>query len=338
MVNDIKKIKGKILITGGTGSWGQKLTEKLLQNKNVKQIVILSRNEHKQVQMERRFNNKKIRFVICDIRAYENLLAITKDIDVIFHLAAMKHVHICEANSWQTVETNIIGTQNVINVAITSGVKLVVDISTDKAVEAHNIYGVTKACGEKLILNAQHNYKTNTNFVCVRAGNVVGTNGSVFPLFKYQILSKNEITITNPEMTRFVMKTDEAIDLIIHAVEKSIGGETFVMKMPAVKVKDIAKAMIEYFGNKNTNIISIGTRPGEKMHEKLLSNSEVMHAYEFDRKYFVILPEINRKKFIYKQKLKKIKLTDYSSKNAEFLTYQKILNIIKSEEKTWMNI
>ena len=120
MVNDIKKIKGKILITGGTGSWGQKLTEKFLQNKNVKQIVILSRNEHKQVQMERSFNNKKIRFVICDIRAYENLLVITKDIDVIFHLAAMKHVHICEANSWQTVETNIIGTQNVINAAMAS--------------------------------------------------------------------------------------------------------------------------------------------------------------------------------------------------------------------------
>ena len=309
----IDKISGKILVTGGTGSWGNELTKSLIKNKNVREIVILSRNEHKQVDMERTFNNKKLKFIICDIRAYTSLKQAMEGVDVVFHLAAMKHVHVCEANSWQTVETNIIGTQNVINAAINTGVKLVVDISTDKAVEPHNIYGISKACGEKLMTNAQHNYDSSTNFVCVRAGNVVGTNGSIFPLFKKQILQNNKITITDPEMTRFILKTGDAINLIFHAVERSIGGETFVMKMPSTSVQTIADSMITYFGNKHTEVEIIGSRPGEKKHEKLLSSNEIKNSFEFDDKYFVILPEINRKKNSAYHKLKTLDISDYSS-------------------------
>lgn len=335
MPDQFDKISGKILITGGTGSWGNELTKKLLKNRKVKQIIILSRNEHKQVDMERRFNNKKLKFVICDIRAFRSLQQIMEDVDVVFHLAAMKHVHICEANSWQTVETNILGTQNVINAGINAEVKLIVDISTDKAVEPHNIYGISKACGEKLMINAQHNFNTKTNFVCVRAGNVVGTNGSIFPLLKNQILTNNTITITDPKMTRFIMRTQEAIELIFHAVEQSIGGETFVMKMPAVKVQQVADTMVSFFGNKATKVKIIGSRPGEKKHEKLLSSNEINDAYEFDDKYFIILPEINRQKFTYKQSLKKLDILDYSSLNATFLTNQDLVKIIKSEQASW---
>lgn len=329
------KISGKILITGGTGSWGHELTKKLLENNEVTEIIIVSRNEHKQVEMERSFNHNKLKFVICDIRSLNNLLKIMEGVDVVFHLAAMKHVHVCELNSWQTVETNIIGTQNVIDSGISSGVKLIVDVSTDKAVEPHNIYGITKACAEKLIINAQHNYNTKTNFVCVRAGNVVGTNGSIFPLFKKQIMSNNCVTITDPKMTRFVMKTNDAIELIFQAVEKCIGGETFVMKMPSVQVKQIAEAMIEFFGNNDTKIHIIGSRPGEKTHEKLLSAVEVKDAFEFDDKYYVILPEINREKYHYKDKIRKIDILDYSSLNTSLLEHVEILKIINSEQAYW---
>ncbi len=330
------KIYGTILITGGTGSWGYQLTKNLLNQPQVKKIIILSRNEHKQVEMERQFQNKKIKFVICDIRAFNNLIQIIQNVDVVFHLAAMKHVHICEENSWQTVETNIIGTQNVIRASIEANIRLLVDISTDKAVEPHNIYGVSKSCGEKLIVNAQHNYISNTSFICVRAGNVVGTNGSIFPLFKKQLLNDNIITVTNPEMTRFIMKTEDAIELIFHAVQKSIGGEIFVMKMPSVRIKVIADAMISYFGNKNSKIKIIGERPGEKLHEKLLSSNEIRHTYELDEKYYVILPEIvNKNKFENYKKLKRVSLTDYSSLSGKFLTHNQLIKIIKSEEKSW---
>jgi len=246
MNNDIA---GKVLITGGTGSWGLVLTKRLLDNKNINKIVILSRNEHKQVEMKRYFNSEKIIFKIGDVRDINLLINLTKDIDIVFHLAALKHVPVCEENSWESVQTNVFGTHNVIEACIKNEVKIMVDVSTDKAVEPHNIYGITKACAEKLVVNAFHNYESKTRFVCIRGGNVVGTNGSVIPLFIKQLKEQNFLTITNPRMTRYLMKTYDAINLIFKALEISKGGEIFVMRMKSTSIKFLAECMIKFFGN-----------------------------------------------------------------------------------------
>jgi len=291
--------KATVLITGGTGSWGTELVTQLLEKyPNIGEIRIYSRGEHRQVEMMQLFNNNsKLRFIIGDVRDKNILNFAMKGVDYVFHLAALKHVPVCENNTWEAVLTNIYGTQNVIEAAISNNVKKVVDVSTDKAVEPFNLYGMTKACGEKLMLNANFNYsstQTNgTSFICIRGGNVIGTNGSVIPLFKKQLLENNQITITDPNMTRFLMSTKEAISLIFTAVEDSIGGELFVMNMPATSLNVIAQTMIELFGNKKSSIVNIGTRPGEKIDEVLVSRNEASLTHKVSKKYFVILPQTN---------------------------------------------
>ncbi len=332
-MTNINHIYGRVLITGGTGSWGYELCKQLLCFSGVEEVIILSRNEHKQVEMQREFNNKKLHFVIGDVRDKDALKKAMIDVRFVFHLAALKHVPVCEENSWQAVETNIIGTQNVIMCAIDLGIEYVVDVSTDKAVEPHNIYGITKACGEKLIANAQHNYRTNTKFLCIRAGNVLGTNGSVFPLFKKQIESNNRITVTDPEMTRFLMKKSEAIQLIFEAVEMSVGGESYVMRMPSVTVKDIAEVMVRKYGNPKTQVNIIGPRPGEKKHEVLVSRIEIPRTYEINDRYFIIIPEYGEERF--KHILEDGKLTElseFSSLNAKRLSGQELLTQLETED------
>ena len=179
-----------IFVSGGTGSWGNELVTQLLENHSPKEVRIYSRGEHKQVEMKSTFkNDSRLKFIIGDIRDKNILTLAMKNVDYVFHLAALKHVPVCEENSWEAVLTNIYGTQNIIESAIENNVKKVIDISTDKAVDPFNHYGVTKACSEKMIINACHNYITDTKFVCIRGGNVLGTNGSVIPLFKSQIIS-----------------------------------------------------------------------------------------------------------------------------------------------------
>lgn len=330
-----------ILITGGTGSWGHELVSQLLfKYKDLKEIRIYSRGEHKQVEMRQEFkNNPILKFIIGDIRDKNILGLAMKNVDYVFHLAALKHVPVCEENSWEAVLTNIVGTQNVIESAILNKVKKVIDISTDKAVDPFNLYGVTKACGEKLMINANFNYSisnTITSFICIRGGNVIGTNGSVIPLFKKQLLAFNEITITNPEMTRFLMSTKQAIGLIFTAVENSLGGELFVMKMPATNLKIIAESMIDLFGNKKSKIKLIGQRPGEKVDEVLVSRNEVVSSYEFSDNYFVILPQIKQDNLYKKyRKFKKVNLNEFSSKNTTQLTQLDLINILKKEAWLW---
>jgi UDP-N-acetylglucosamine 4,6-dehydratase len=326
------QIRGRILLTGGTGSWGHELCRQLLEFPEVIEIVVMSRNEHKQVEMEREFDNKRMRFVIGDVRDKESLMDVMSGIDIVFHLAALKHVPVCEKNSWQTVETNIIGTHNVVMCAMDAKVKIVVDVSTDKAVEPHNIYGITKACGEKLITNAQHNYDTTTKFICVRGGNVMGTNGSVLPLFKKQIQTLNKLTVTDPDMTRFLMSTHDAIQLIFEAVSIAQGGETFVMRMPAIEVSKIAEAMIAQYGNADTQIEIIGARPGEKKHEVLVSRSEIPFTYELSDRYFVIIPEIGRERYASMiKKVKLTKLTEFSSLTATTLSNETFIAQLRAE-------
>ena len=324
----------KILITGGTGSWGQEMVSQLIENHSPKEIIIYSRGEHKQVEMASNYKlNKNLRFVIGDVRDKNILNLAMKGIDYVVHLAALKHVPVCENNTWEAVLTNIYGTQNVIECAIENKVKKVIDISTDKAVDPFNHYGVTKACAEKMIINASHNYNTETKFVCIRGGNVLGTNGSVIPLFKKQIITNNKITITDPNMTRYLMTTKEAISLVFEAINRSIGGEIFVMRMDAVTVDKIADAMIEIFGSNSTKKIIIGVRPGEKIDEALVSKHESPFTKVVNEKYYVILPQKNNEELnnAYK-KLEKIKLEEFNSRNAKQLSLNKLLEKLKKEK------
>lgn len=330
-----------VFITGGTGSWGHELVRQIIEKYPlVKQIRIYSRGEHKQVEMKREFNNdSRLKFIIGDIRDKNILDFSMLNVDIVFHLAALKHVPICEESSWEAVLTNIVGTQNVIEASIKNNVKFVVDVSTDKAVDPFNLYGVTKSCGEKLMINSNYNYKYGGNipkFICIRGGNVIGTNGSVIPLFKNQLQEKNEITVTDPEMTRFLMSTKEAIGLIFKAIENPLGGELFVMRMSAATVGTIAKTMINLFGNKDTKIKIIGKRPGEKLHEVLISKNEIISSHIFSEKYFIITPQNNQKELLEKyREYPKIELDEFSSYNTRRLSEKELEEILKKEEWLW---
>ncbi len=320
----------KVFITGGTGSWGNELVKQLLQ-REVKSIVVYSRGEHKQVEMKRRFQDDRIIYKIGDVRDLRRLTMTMRDVDYVFHLAALKHVPVCEENPSEAVETNILGTQNIIEAAIENSVEKVIDISTDKAVDPFNLYGVTKSCGEKLIVNA-NDYSNKTRFVCIRGGNVLGTNGSVVPLFIDQIRRLNHVTITDNRMTRFLMRVQEAIGLVLFATENSEGGEIFVMKMPACKIVDLASVLIENFGNESTKTKNIGIRPGEKLYEVLVSRYEIDRTYDLD-KYFVILPEgLSTKSLKYKN-VKKIsdQFDEYNSNNCAILDEKGIYSLLKED-------
>lgn len=331
-MNGIELKNSVILITGGSGSWGNELTRQLLEKFDPKEIRIFSRGEFKQVEMKRRFHNDKIRYIVGDVRDQVRLKQATVGTDIIFHLAALKHVPVCEENPWEAVLTNIIGTQNVIEAAIENKVKRVVDVSTDKAVDPLNLYGVTKACGEKLII-AANNISPETSFVCIRGGNVLGTNGSVVPLFKEQISRANEITITDPKMTRFLMRVEEAIELVLEAAQQAVGGEVMVMKMPGASIVDLAKVMIKYLGNKDTKVKLIGTRPGEKLSEVLVSRYESPRTFEYG-KYFLILPMIGIPKteeHYKKRNLKRVNFDEYSSTNTEQLSWDGIEDLLQRD-------
>jgi len=280
-----------ILITGGTGSWGQELTRQLLLKYNVNNITIFSRNENSQVLMKRKFNNNKIRFVLGDIRNPHSLQKASKGVDIIFHLAALKHVPVGEESPDEFISTNVIGTQNVRDVAIDNNVKKVILISTDKACSPINLYGYTKSLAEKIIIQA--NQISSTSFVCIRGGNALGSNGSVVPFFIQQIKEKNEMTITSKEMTRFFLTLEEAVNLIFSAVKNSYGGETFVMKMPSFKILDLIDILKENYGDEHTKVTTIGIKPGEKLHEVLISEHESNNAYYYDENYIFIIPQID---------------------------------------------
>lgn len=305
-----------VLITGATGSWGNELVTQLL-DMNPAQIVVYSRSELNQVNMQRNFNCNKLKFIIGDIRDYAALKQASKNIDYIFHLAALKHVPICEEQPYEAIKTNVTGIENLIRAAIENNIKKVIDVSTDKAVDPINVYGMTKAIGEKLIIHA-NTLTDKTKFVCIRAGNVLGTNGSVVPFFIDQIKRFNEIKVTDPEMTRYFLTLKQAIGLLFKAIENSIGGETFVMKMPGYKIIDIAKIIGDEFGNKNYKLTITGKRPGEKLHEVLISKYEAENAFIYDNDYFVILPQIEVsgiKEYYNQLKLKPLNMEEYSSKD-----------------------
>ena len=277
----------KIFVSGATGSWGQTLITLLLNKYNVKEIVCFSRGELQQVLMQRKFNNPKLKFVIGDIRDYEAVRSATKNVDYIFHLAALKHVPICEINVQETIKTNISGTTNIVNAAIENRVKKVIDVSSDKAVEPINLYGMTKSVGEKIIVQA-NDLSDYTKFVCIRGGNVMGSSGSVIPLFINQIKTGGPLTITDQRMTRFFLTLEEAIQLLFKASIDSIGGETFVMNMPSCHITDLAEVLMDEHGR--VEIKETGMRPGEKLDEMLISHHESQLTFCYDDYYYVTLP------------------------------------------------
>ncbi len=309
-----------ILITGGSGSWGNELTSQLLE-KNPRKIIIFSRGELAQVNMERKFQDDRIQFVIGDVRDYESVNRVCKGVDIVFHLAALKHVPVCENQPQEAIKTNINGTTNLVNACVENKVKKFIDVSTDKSVSATNLYGMTKAVGEKLTIQA-NKLTDSTDFVCIRGGNVLGSNGSVVPYFINQIKTENKVTITDRTMTRFFLTLSEAISILFQAAEFSVGGETYVMNMPSFYISDLAKVLVKFYGNENTKIEEIGIREGEKIDEVLVSEHESKLTYVFNNDYYVILPEIK----IYR---------DYShidkSKKVNFKTFSSADNI-KDEE------
>lgn len=281
----------RILVTGGTGSWGYELVRQLLDF-GPQEVIIYSRNESSQVAMERTFEDKRLSFIIGDIRDREALNRACARIDYIFHLAALKHVPVCEEQPYEAMKTNVLGTQYVIEAAIENRVEKVVYISTDKAANPSNFYGMTKAIGEKLIIHANL-LQTDTRFVCVRGGNVLGTNGSVIHLFMKQIRQRGSVGITDMAMTRFFLTLQDAISLLFKATEASIGGETFVMMMPTCKITDLAQVLGEAMGKPDVEMVELGVRPGEKIHEILLTEFESQTTVLYDEQYLVILPTLD---------------------------------------------
>ncbi|OIJ18544.1 UDP-N-acetylglucosamine 4,6-dehydratase [Anaerobacillus alkalidiazotrophicus] len=305
-----------ILITGGTGSWGYELVRQLV-TKKPKEIRIFSRNESSQVEMKQKFeNNEKLSFIIGDIRDFEALNEASIGVDSIFHLAALKHVPVCEDQPYEALKTNVLGTKNVIDAALKQAVKNVIYISTDKAADPSNFYGLSKAMGERLIIHANL-LKSKTKFVCVRGGNVLGTNGSVVPVFKKQIAEKSKITITDHQMTRFFLTIEDAIRLLFKATYESKGGEIFVMKMPTCKIIDLAHVLIEASGKEDVKIEMTGIRPGEKLHEVLFTEYESQHTVYYDDEYYVILPTIDMKGLNeHYSQYKIVELSNYNSSES----------------------
>ena len=279
-----------ILITGGTGSLGQALTYRLLE-KGVKTIRIFSRNENKQIEMELKFNDDRLRFLLGDIRDKERLVRATEGVDYVFHAAALKHVPKIEYNPFESIKTNVIGSQNVIDACLEANVKKAICIGTDKAVSPLNTYGATKLLMEKLFVTA-NNYldpkKHVTKFIAVRYGNVLGSSGSVVPKFIEQIKNKKKITITDKQMTRFSITMSEALDFILKSAEYGQGSEIFVPKIRAYAISDIKNALTEILEDYGEDVV--GIRPGEKLHETLINTEEIRYSWEYQDVYMITNP------------------------------------------------
>jgi UDP-N-acetylglucosamine 4,6-dehydratase/UDP-glucose 4-epimerase len=321
----------KILITGGTGSLGQALTKRLLKME-VDTIRIFSRNEHRQISMESEFHDERLRFLIGDVRDYERLSRALEEIDIVFHAAALKHVPVVEYNPFEAIKTNVVGSQNVINACLHENVEKAVCIGTDKAVSPLNTYGATKLLMEKLFVTASNYLKKErhpTEFVAVRYGNVLGSSGSVVPKFIEQIRNKMKITITDPNMTRFSITMEEALDFILKATQISKGSEIFIPKLRSYSIMDVKQALIELLGNTQEEIS--GIRPGEKLHESLINYDEMRYTWEFSQMYMIVNPQLqNKVKELYPSVKKVENMSKYSSDMVERLSKNDIKKIIQN--------
>jgi len=276
-----------ILITGGTGSFGKNFTKFLLKDYQFKKLIIFSRDELKQSQMQQEIADNRLRFFIGDVRDLQRLQRAFSDVDIVVHAAALKQIPAIEYNPIEAIKTNVLGTANVIDAAIDNNVERAILISSDKAVNPVNLYGATKLCAEKLFIQANSYVgEKNTRFSCVRYGNVIGSRGSVIPLFLKQ-REKGILTLTDERMTRFWITLKQGVQFVADCIEKMRGGEIFVPKIPSMKITDLARIIAP-----TAEIKITGIRPGEKLHEILLSSEETTHSKEFE-KYFVVEPEFS---------------------------------------------
>ena len=318
-----------LMITGGTGSFGNMVLKRFL-DKNVKEIRIFSRDEKKQDEMRISLNNKKLKFVIGDVRDYSSVFQAMKSVDYVFHAAALKQVPSCEFYPMEAVRTNVMGTENVMNAATANGVKRVIVLSTDKAVYPINSMGISKALAEKLMVAKARMQNAGETVLCAtRYGNVMASRGSVIPLFVSQLKEGKPLTITDPNMTRFLMSLEDSVDLVLYAFEHAKQGDIFVQKAPASTVGDLAQALIELF-KKNNPIRVIGTRHGEKLYESLISREEMAKAQDLLSYYRI--PADNRD-LNYAQYLsegeEKISLqNDYTSHNTERLNVEQVKEML----------
>ena len=307
-----------ILITGGTGSFGKSFIKYLLKNSDLRKIIIFSRDELKQFNMQREIADSRLRFFIGDVRDKERLERAFNGVDIVVHAAALKQVPTLEYNPFEAVKTNILGSQNVINVAINKGIKKVLLISTDKSAQPVNLYGSTKLCAEKLFVSGNSYVDGKTKFSCVRYGNVIGSRGSIVEtLLNNRDIKK--VQITDTEMTRFWITLEETFKLVLFALENMEGGEIFIPKIPSMKLVDLFDALVPMAEKE-----IIGIRPGEKLHEILLTEQESRHALSLEN-YYVVLPE-----FLGEEKYKKyFEIGEKIEKNFRFTS---------DTNKNWLSI
>lgn len=309
---------GKVLlITGGTGSFGYAVLNRFLRI-GLSEIRVFSRDEKKQDDMRKRFSSSKLRFHLGDVRDYQSVLSAVRGADYIFHAAALKQVPSCEFHPLEAVKTNILGTENVLEAAITSDVQRVVCLSTDKAVYPINAMGISKAMMEKVMVAKSRSIGSGTIICGTRYGNVMGSRGSVIPLFADQIRARRAITVTDPNMTRFMMTLDDAVDLVLFAFERGKPGEIFVQKAPAATIGTLAQALTQLLGVPNHAVDVIGTRHGEKLYEVLLSREEMVAAQDLGG-YFRVPPDLrdlNYGKFVEQGELRISEAADYNSHNT----------------------
>jgi len=325
-----KDFDGKtLLITGGTGSFGNAVLRRFLDS-GLKEIRIFSRDEKKQDDMRHKLQNDKVKFYIGDVRDYESVNQAMAGADFVFHAAALKQVPSCEFYPMEAVRTNIVGTENAIKAAHSNGVKRFVLLSTDKAVFPINSMGMSKAMAEKVMRAYARNVpESDTVYNITRYGNVMASRGSVIPLFVNQIKDGRDITITDPEMTRFLMSLDEAVDLVLFAFLNGRQGETFIPMAPASTLLDLATALIEIFGAKDTKVKIIGTRHGEKKHETLISRQELAHADKIESFYRIHndTRDLNYAKYIETGSHDVSELCDYTS-NRDLLDVGGIVKLL----------
>ena len=317
-----------LLITGGTGSFGNAVLTRFLDSK-IKEIRIFSRDEKKQDDMRNKYNNPKIKFYIGDVRDYQSLVSAVRGVDFIFHAAALKQVPSCEFHPLEAVKTNVLGTENVIECAIQCGVLRVIVLSTDKAVYPINAMGISKAMMEKVAV-AKSRQCASTVINITRYGNVMASRGSVIPLFIDQVKSSIPISITDPEMTRFMMTLNDAVDLVLYAFENGKSGDIFVQKAPAATIKTLADAVAQLMKKPDHEINIIGTRHGEKLYEALLSREEMVAADDLGD-YFRVPPDLrdlNYGKFVEKGEVRISEATDYNSHNTARLDIQGMKDLL----------
>ena len=318
-----------LLITGGTGSFGNAVLNKFLDT-GIKEIRIFSRDEKKQHDMRVQYNNKKLKFFIGDVRDYNSIIPAIKGVDFVFHAAALKQVPSCEFHPIQAVKTNILGTENVLDLAILNNVKKVICLSTDKAVYPINAMGVSKAMMEKVFV-AKSRISGKTEIVGTRYGNVMASRGSVIPLFYDQIKSNKPITVTDPEMTRFLMTLEDAVDLVIYAFKNGKSGDIFVQKSPSTTIKELAETMVSIYKS-NSNIKVIGIRHSEKVHETLLSKEERLIAEDL-KNYFRIPADnrdLNYDKYFFKGMKERNNYEEYSSFNTHRISKKDLVHLLAS--------